>query len=701
MSRTVLVAATAVVFAAGAAEAQTRPQAPPAPQDSPAQAPVPAGATNEAPFVDRAQQGVLVFGPAFFASSNPDTALDMILRLPGFSFNTGDTGTRGFAGAAGNVLIDGARPSSKSDSLDQIVRRISADGVERIELIRGGAPGIDMQGQPVVANIVLRRTVTVERVVEVNSYFYPEGETPGPLINARYSRRAGEEQMEGSISATDDLTDGTGDGYRRRKDGAGALIQDAELERRDRFQIVTATGAVQRMIQGGKLRVNGLLNYHHHEWREDVLVRSGAGLDEFNGDLQEELNGELGLNWTRDLGARTEVEITALQRLGSEEYVGTAESAGDSTEFGSDSTAGESIGRGVLKFRPNERWAFESGGEVAYNFLNSDTTYAENGVAIPLPGASVKVEELRGEVFGQTTWRPSPRLTVEAGARIEVSEISQSGDSDQSKTFTYPKPRLQLTWTPAAGRQIRVRVEREVGQLDFGDFVASAELDLGQVEAGNPDLEPYKGTTYEAVYERRFWGEAALVLTGRYADFEDWIDVIPLVGGFEAVGNVGDAWQTWLEIRTTLPLDKLGVANGRLQARASWAESEMTDPLTGEQRRTSVQVPFACALNFQQDLRGGRWSYGLDHGCNSDDYRQYRIREVRYFENEPFVTAFVQWKPEDDLTVRFDLGNATDRESRRYREIHAGPRDTTPVVQREEYATKMFPWLFIQIRKSL
>src|SRR5690606_22838121 len=181
--------------------------------------------------------------------------------------------------------------------------------------------------------------------------------------------------------------------------------------------------------------------------------------------------------------------------------------------FSADSSQGESIGRAVLRFRPNDRWAFETGAEVAYNFLDSSTAFEENGVAIPLPSSSVKVEELRGEAFGQATWRPSPKLTVEAGLRVEVSEISQSGDSDQSKSFVYPKPRLQLTWTPWTGHQFRFRAERQVGQLDFGDFVASADIDIGQVEGGNPDLEPDKTTLFEAVYERRFWGEGVLELS--------------------------------------------------------------------------------------------------------------------------------------------------------------------------------------------
>ena len=51
--------------------------------------------------------------------------------------------SRGMAGTAGTVLIDGAGPSTKSDSLDQILRRIPAAGV-------------DMQGRSVVANVILR-----------------------------------------------------------------------------------------------------------------------------------------------------------------------------------------------------------------------------------------------------------------------------------------------------------------------------------------------------------------------------------------------------------------------------------------------------------------------------------------------------------------------------------------------------------------
>ena len=645
------------------------------------------------------QQGVLVFTPDFFASSSPNTALDMIGRLPGFGLDSGDNDTRGFAGAAGNVLIDGDRPATKSEELDSVLRRISADSVERIELIRGGAPGIDMQGRAVIANVVLKRTVQIERVVEVNSYLYPDGYL-GPLLKGSWSRREGDDQLEASFSASSDRTGQTATGYRRRFDASGNVTQDADLDLWDRYRNVEATVGWQGRVGGGKLRITGVGGWFETANTIDTRIVSGAGSDELSTGDFSSVEGEVGANWSRPLGQRAEIELIGLQTYETEDSLSGSRNAGGRSDFGSDATAGESIARAVLRFRPNDRWAWEGGGEAAYNFLDSTTTYAEDGVPVPLPSASVKVEELRGEAFGQATWRPDPRLTVEAALRVEVSDIRQSGDSDLSRTFVYPKPRLQLTWTPIANQQVRLRLEREVGQLDFEDFVASADVDLNQVEGGNPELEPEKSWIVEAVYERRFWGEGVLTLTASHREWEDIVDVIPLVGGFEAVGNIGSGTSDFQQIQLALPLDRFGLPNARFNGRYSWNQSSVIDPLTGETRRFSGQLANGCGVSFDQDLRGGRWSYGGHHGCNVDDSLQYRIREVRRTETDPDLTFFVQWKPRPELTLRFDAGNASDLERRRTRFVYAGPRDSSPLAFREDRGTRQGPFVFLQARRT-
>ena len=69
---------------------------------------------------------IQVFEPSFFARYNPTTAQDMVNQVPGFSIQEGDA-VRGFGGSAGNILINGNRPSTKN-SLTALLGRIGVDG---------------------------------------------------------------------------------------------------------------------------------------------------------------------------------------------------------------------------------------------------------------------------------------------------------------------------------------------------------------------------------------------------------------------------------------------------------------------------------------------------------------------------------------------------------------------------------------------
>src|SRR5262245_43817545 len=84
-------------------------------------------------------EAVRSFEPSFFSRYNPVTAFDMVRQLPGFTVINGDV-LRGFGATAGNVLIDGQRPSTKTLLTDELAR-ISASSVARIELISAAAAG--------------------------------------------------------------------------------------------------------------------------------------------------------------------------------------------------------------------------------------------------------------------------------------------------------------------------------------------------------------------------------------------------------------------------------------------------------------------------------------------------------------------------------------------------------------------------------
>src|SRR2546421_8250266 len=78
--------------------------------------------------------GRTVYDAAFFRAFSPGSALDIVQRTPGFTLDIGSQDVRGFSQAAGNVVINGARPSSKNATLDIILARIPASRVLRVEI---------------------------------------------------------------------------------------------------------------------------------------------------------------------------------------------------------------------------------------------------------------------------------------------------------------------------------------------------------------------------------------------------------------------------------------------------------------------------------------------------------------------------------------------------------------------------------------
>mgnify|MGYP003330091430 CR=1 FL=1 len=55
----------------------------------------------------------------------------------------------------------------------------------------------------------------------------------------------------------------------------------------------------------------------------------------------------------------------------------------------------------------------------------------------------------------------------------EWSEISQSGDVELSREFQYWKPRIDFKWDYRKNRQVRFSILRNVGQINFDDFISS------------------------------------------------------------------------------------------------------------------------------------------------------------------------------------------------------------------------------------
>lgn len=684
MTKTLLLASTALLFTAGAAFAGDKPQV--------AEAPVPTGPTNQAPLADASQRGVLVFTPDFFAAQRPNTALDMVNRVPGFSIDNG-SGARGFEGAVGNVLINNNRPASKNDSGSNVLGRTLANQVERIELIRGGAPGIDMQGYSVVVNVILKTTDSRQSILTWNAMLFEGGHD---IYGGSYQFTQNKGDRSWGVTLSDGMgsSDSNGVGRSVRRNAAGDVIRDERYENDGWGGGQGIRGNYTGPLFGGKLE--GTARYGLNDYQNWTELSSPTSLR--RSDYAEDGDsGELGLTWTRTLNPRWTLETRLIHEFSSFDSVsGSNETlngtAAPEQQFKSNGDSSESILRALVRHERSPALTIEAGAEIAYNMLDVNQAFTIGGVGVPLPSASVKVEETRGEAFSKATWRINPKLTLEGGVRLEASTISQSGDADQEKSFFFAKPRLLATWTPMADNQLRFRFERELGQLDFGDFAASAELSDGTVFGGNVDLEPEQRWISELSYERRFWGEGVVSIGYRHDRIIDVIDRLPLPGGLSATGNIGDGTLDQLSLNVVVPLDKVGISGARFTFRNDWNKTSVNDPTTGEDRRISGVRPSQANVGFQQDITSWKTQWGINWlprlgQATYDPDQTFAWRGADYLE------AFVEYKPSPTLSLRAQLNLWDDFTQQRTVYATRNPRTVAFVEERS-----IDPRTFVSLR---
>ena len=223
-----LLAASLTAALAGAAGVQpgaaaAEPQGPPAAsplvrQSGPASAAPPGAAPSLLPppataatSPTGAAPGVSSYPASFFTAAQPNTARDMINRLPGFTFDDGAT-ARGFDAAAGNVLVDGELPASKTDDIDSVLRRLPASQVLRIDVIRGGAPGIDMHGKNLVANVIRKTGPSSSGDIQLNDRWLTSDGRQVPGLRIEGTRQGGGTSLEGSFAIARFIDDGQGSG---------------------------------------------------------------------------------------------------------------------------------------------------------------------------------------------------------------------------------------------------------------------------------------------------------------------------------------------------------------------------------------------------------------------------------------------------------------------------------------------------------
>lgn len=660
---------------------------------------MPAGAADSSALTDVSTltNGRQRFAPDFFSQYGPVTALDMVTRVPGFTIDEG-ADRRGFADTGGNILIDGERPSTKSENIRDILGRITADQVERIELIDSAGAFSDARGQSRVVNVVRKAGAslsgTYEATVAVN-----EGGRTRPFGSGSLTVKRGKTSYD--INASYFNFHGVSAGPESVIDAPGIL-----RERRDQRTVNTFNEAIvggKIKTQSGNVKLNGNAKVQF-QWGGFNRIGNAftpanlfLGQENFRGrDPQLDISYEAGGDIEFPLSSGMKAKIISLynRRSNKNESVLRFTPAVRAATFNStanNSLTQEAILRLQIDWAAGQSHSVQFGTEVALNKLGftSQTAFDTGsgaGVRV-LPSANVKVREWRAEPFVSDVWTLRPDVKLEAGLVVEFSRLTVTGDRSNTRNFRFLKPRALLTYDMDAKTKIKLRVEREAAQLDFFDFATSVELGEDRVNAGNPDLVPERLWKVEGTVERRFGEKGAMSLSGFYARVTDTQDLVPVLD-FAAPGNIGPSTRWGGDASITLPLSEFTkspwLSGAELKWTTNWRRSRVTDPVTFRTRGKSDEQKIFHEVNFRHDFPKTGWSYGADISFGTGRPNYY-IDEIQTFKNGTEVTAYVEYKKFPLGTLQLQIRNFANANFDRYRELFTPNRAAgTPatIIQR-------------------
>jgi len=656
-------------------------------EPAPAPAPAPAPPTDAPPPVatqSAAPQGARSYTPPDFARFNPRNALDMLNNVPGFSIDGGDTERRGLGQATSNVLINGERFSGKSTDIFTELRGISASNVTRIEVVDGATLNISgLTGQ--VANVV-----TASQGLSGNYVWRPQiraRRTPARLLN-------GEISINGTIGGTQFTLGFRNDSFRNGNAGPEYVIaaDGTVLDIRDELLFVEGdqpriSASIRRNFGDGSiLNLNGGFQLYHFNADETSPRANPTRLREFH-EQEREHNYEFGGDYEFALGGGR-LKLIGLRRFEHSPYSQTlTETFADGRPtFGqrytqvADET--ESIARAEYRWRGGRNdWQISLEGAINQLDIENalfDRNAAGDFVPVPFPNSAATVEEKRAEAM--VTWgRPlSSTLTLQASLGGEYSQLSQTGAGGVTRTFYRPKGFINFAWRPREGLDISARLERAVGQLNFSDFVATANVSGGTQNAGNTNLVPPQSWNAQVQATRNLgpWGTATARLYGRW--ITDIVDIIPIGANGQSPGNIdGTATVFGLQWTSTFNFDPLGWRGAKLDMNLQFQRTRLDDPLTGVRRPINENMTRQIELNLRYDRPGTQWAFG----ASAFQYRQsagFRLdQRFRFLDTPGGLGVYVEHKDVFGLTVRGSVDNLLGTNESFSRTFFDGRRNLT------------------------
>ncbi|WP_265587507.1 TonB-dependent receptor plug domain-containing protein [Sphingomicrobium arenosum] len=614
-----------------------------------------------------------VYTLADLAQYAPQTALDMVNRIPGFSVDGGNQGNRGLGQASQNILLNGERVAGKSNDAITTLQRIDARKVSRIEILDGATldvPGLSGE----VANIVYDAT-TISGTWRYQAQIRPRIEdtfldgsvnlsggsltTNWSLSLSNNSYRSGNWGPETVISADGDLL----------------LVRD-ELGRFDGDRPRIAGSYSKTFANGNELNLNGAGELYFARNKTDGLV-SPVGEEPFEERYrsgEDEWNLELGGDYAFDLGGGR-LRLIALQRNEHSPTYSDFRVIGEGgSRYEQVVDENESILRGEYGWkRGSADW--EVSLEGAYNSLGSSATLdvfdTLDTVRTDLPGNDI--EELRSEAILSLSRPLSDALSLQLNGGAEYSRISATGVD--SRAYFRPKGSAAMSWRQSPDLTVNAKVERIVDQLNFFSFLAAVDVVDGSDRESNNSIVPqerWRGRL-EAVTKLGAWGNITPYV--QLDRIENVIESIPISPTEEALGNAGNASAIVYGLDGTLLFAPLGVKGARLDIHAHRGDSSFVDPLLLTRRELNGNEFEHVRLSLRHDIPDSQLAWGGSINWFEFGYNYRLDQQGRSDKPRPDLEMWVQHKDVFGMQATVGLWNLLDNRDDYERIVYVDRRD--------------------------
>jgi hypothetical protein len=335
--------------------------------------------------------------------------------------------------------------------------------------------------------------------------------------------------------------------------------------------------------------------------------------------------------------------------------------------------------------------------ERAHNILDSTLRQTDDTGAGPavinVPGANSRVEEVRWDFLIKDTWVLG-QFKLEYGLGAEASTITQTGDAELERDFFFLKPQTVVSYAPNNSDQTRLRLAREIAQLDLDDFVSDTVFVDDDIALGNPNIRPDATWKLELSQEKRFGGDAVVRLTAYHNWISDVLDLLPITTEFEASGNIGDGRRWGVLLESTWPMDWIGLTASKLDIKYRWQDSTVIDPVTGIRRRLTfsgiyagpllfnVENMYGLEIDYRQDFQSQQVAWGWRLGERAGQVL-YKVNEVEVYNEGAELNVFIETTRWFGIKTRLAGENLLNIADTRDRRIFTGLRDLSPLESRQ------------------